>query len=250
MEMNAQMYLKRAIDLLKSSLEHPASWYMDLYEKDPSLYSFETDDRYAYILFAIPEENWKNLILLVFDGAQVIADASGYLTGLDVLMQDEGFLDACSQESDWTYLERQIAAQMLQENGMEHAHGMAFLTGSTYVTRAYRHKNIFVQMLDMIHAYAMDDQTGNACYLHILSLDPDIPCYGPDALDHPYYYQYDRDEPVRRQNGAVMRHLGYEVLQLETEHPEENTDGTKIWFAIRMEEDHIEDLPAGKQALA
>lgn len=105
-------------------------------------------------------------------------------------------------------------------------------------------------MLDMIHAYAMDDQTGNACYLHILSLDPDIPCYGPDALDHPYYYQYDRDEPVRRQNGAVMRHLGYEVLQLETEHPEENTDGTKIWFAIRMEEDHIEDLPAGKQALA
>ncbi|MEE1333947.1 MAG: hypothetical protein U0K47_05075, partial [Erysipelotrichaceae bacterium] len=142
--------MKRAIDLLKSSLEHPASWYMDLYEKDPSLYSFETDDRYAYILFAIPEENWKNLILLVFDGAQVIADASGYLTGLDVLMQDEGFLDACSKESDWMYLERQIAAQMLQENGMEHRQGVAFLTGSTYVTRAYRHKNIFVQMLDMI----------------------------------------------------------------------------------------------------
>lgn len=250
MEINDQIYLMKALDLLKTSLDHPVSWYMDLYENDPSLYSYENDGRYDYILFTIPHKNWQNVILLVYDNTDVIADASGYLCDFDTLRQDEDFLEECSRESDWMYLEQRISAQMLQEDQGIQRKGRAFLTGSTYVTKAYRHQGIFVQMLDMIHQFAMEDLRGNACYLHILSLDPDIPCYGPDALDEPYYYQYDKDEPVRRQNAAIMRHLDYEVLQLEEEHPEQNTDGTKIWFAIRMEEDHIEEMPAGKQPLA
>ena len=72
-----------------------------------------------------------------------------------------------------------------------------------------------------------------------LSLDPDIACYGPDAKDGPYYYNYEKDEPDRIRNRIIAEHTGFFPVRLElTEQPEED-DGTKIWFAVRHERDII-----------
>ena len=74
-----------------------------------------------------------------------------------------------------------------------------------------------------------------------ISLDPDIACYGPDAKDEPYYYNYETDEPRRMKNAEIAEKRGYEVIRLQEDDPRPDSDGTKIWFAVRYEQDLIID---------
>jgi hypothetical protein len=68
-----------------------------------------------------------------------------------------------------------------------------------------------------------------------MSMDPDIPCLGPDTKEEPYYYTFEKDEPVRLLNAEIAEHVGFRPLRLEPDHPETETDGTKLWFCIRKE---------------
>jgi len=66
-------------------------------------------------------------------------------------------------------------------------------------------------------------------------MDPDIACFGPDAKDEPYYYSFEADEPVRLRNAEIAERLGFTPLRLELENPEQETDGTRLWFCVRSE---------------
>ena len=66
-----------------------------------------------------------------------------------------------------------------------------------------------------------------------ISLDPDVPCYGPDAVDEPYVYSFERDEPLRNRNMQILEKLGYQ--EYDVDFGEVGADGAKHRFAWKSE---------------
>lgn len=219
----------------------------------------EKDSLYSYFLFFFPETKGLDcVIVFVFDHHnQMIADLSAYLSdGASFLMSREIY-DFLSDDSDWMYLEHWIAGSCFypdfpyasfdevlndkEERQLFSSDRIVFFANA-YVTKAYRNQGIFHNMVSILNEYVLDQcDEGSFQLFHVISLDPDIACYGPDADPVEYHYSYAEDEPERAVNRRILQEMGYTILYLEEETPAAQSDGCKIQFAIKKEEIRVLD---------
>lgn len=256
-----QEYLERSLCLLKDGLPFTQADLLAYYEQVPEAAQTDQTGRYVSCVFSFPlidargnalehpilQSPLVRVCLLVYEQEQVIADLNGLACSVhDFLASKPVYARICA-DSEWMalnhYVLQRAAFPMLGYPGCAHreqipqdlADGMVFLTGSTYVSRAWRRQGIFTGMLEMMRDYLLRDARGSVLYETVLSLDPDIPEYGPDAGPEPYVYNKKKDEPVRMLNRTILESLGFRVLRLEDPDETPDSDGTKIWFACRQE---------------
>lgn len=252
----AKDYLERSLRRLENWIPFSVSAMMEGY-LDPEVqipdYDFEEDENgYAYIIFSWPETDSERVVLLVYDERmRIIADLSAVQTDVNSLLYSQEFFDDLCEESDWMYLEHYTLCAALFddlvyppcENEIYTEHeGQVLLYSNAYVTRSFRKQGIFSRMLLMCRDFALRKQEGSTRLYSVISLDPDIAVYGPDANDEPYHYNFEKDEPVRTENRKILEHLGFETVRLEETEYDPEADGTKLWFAYRQETDLIIDV--------
>ncbi len=200
--------------------------------------------------YPVPEEA-EQVILLVYEGRdRIIADAAGCHIPVRELLKGKEIYDFLSSESDWMYLEHYIICSYMfpelpypfcqsHEDVPLYCSGEALLYSNAYVTKAFRRQGIFRAMTEIMREFVLRNCTDRTELYSVISLDPDVACYGPDAQDAPYIYSYEKDEPDRQRNIRIMERLGYEALRLQEDDPSAEQDGTKLWFAVRQESDLI-----------
>lgn len=243
-------YLDRSLHLLEKWIPFSVSAMEYWFSIHPDDYTIEMADGLTFCLFSWPvletdgkewnihsdSENFfmERCILLVYQKNEIIADMSGFHADLKNLCTSPDITAFLQKESDWLDLEQYVLSGICG-NESENGEGMIF--ANAYVTRSLRQRGIFAAMEQMMKEYALRHREGSVIYSSVLSLDPDIACYGPDTVDEPYIYSWEKDEPVRILNETISRRLGYEPVRLER--LPDNTDGTKICFAVKKEEDQI-----------
>lgn len=219
----------------------------------------ETDAQYSYFLFFYKETaSLTRIILFVFDQKdQVIADLCAYVSDGASFLSSKEIDDLFSEESDWMYLEHWIAAREFypqcsdphgnetrNQEEAERAYGKDQLIffSNAYVTKAYRNQGIFHQMCGILKDYVLDQcEEGEFDLFQVISLDPDIACYGPDANGEEYHYTFAKDEPKRAINRNILKKMGFTILYLEENPPLPQSDGCKIQFAVKKERIRIID---------
>lgn len=248
MNLKNTLVLKRSLRLLEKWLPANADAMMDYYIHNEEHTDYETDDNALfYCLFSYPVVQKENnsllerIILLVYDRDQIIADCSALHGSMENVLNNTEVIHYLCNESDWMDLEHYTLCNAFFPDPLTSVTGDALLFANAYVTIAYRQKGIFTRMLQMVRDHALKDAHGDALLYSVLSLDPDIACYGPDASEEPYVYSMKQDEPKRLRNSQVMKKLGWLPVKLEETSPSEDDDGTKLWFAIRKEKDRIID---------
>lgn len=248
-------YLKLSIDCLGKWLPLAPDEMMRYYEINPlSFFVAEIVGSLHACVFSYPVESlpMEQIILLVFDELdRVIADTNAYHMKVEDFLTSTDIYDYLSKESDWMYLEHYIISGMMfpelpypfcetkaELSGYE---GEVLLYGNAYVSLDFRRKGIFKEMLEMVRDHAIRLCTGKVTIYSSLSMDPDVPCYGPDTTDVPYVYTFEKDEPKRKINAEIAEHVGFTPIRLEELDPE-NTSGTKLWFCIKEETDTIIEI--------
>ncbi len=249
--------LALSLERLKDVLPMTPAALMKEYEEDSRRYCVETIGDHVFCLFTWPVlSDLERIILLVFDSSrQIIADIGAYHTDAKSFLESREIYDYLSEESDWMYLEHYVLSSTvfhmypypfcLSSQKAEEA-GEVLIYVNAYVSRAMRRQHIFRAMLESVSCHVFQEATGILPVYSVFSLDPDIACFGPDAEDEPYYYSYEADEPVRRRNARIAERIGFTPLKLEMEHPEEETDGTKLWFCVGQELFEAAETPFGK----
>ena len=167
------------------------------------------------------------LVGLVFDrNREVIADLALYhLAASD--MHNEKIRSAFEAESDWLYWQSYIIDELcLMDHELKQDEEVLIYTNA-YTGKDERQKGIFRNLMNLSESFFAKEKSGLTLY-SVISLDPDVACYGKDRLDEPYIYSM-KDEPVRLLNAEIIRKLGYTPLKLETD--EEVEDGSLLWFA-------------------
>ena len=248
-------YLAASLQRLSEWLQDHACRIENYTSGEDYAWTVEEDSHgYAYCLCSYPEIPGllDETVLLVYDEQMnIIADLSGLHCSAEALLKQPEVYDEISLESDWMYLEYYIVTETffperawllhneaVPEDAPETG-GQVFLFRNAYVTAVLRRQGIFRTMLEILRDHIMRAAAGQEECTMVLSLDPDIACYGPDAKDEPYYYSYEKDEPDRIRNRIIAEHTGFSPVRLElTEQPAED-DGTKVWFAVRHERDII-----------
>lgn len=238
-----ETYIDRALSMLERWLPLSKDELKQWYREHPEDCEGMWKDGYYYCLFSWKEKQAERLILLVYDNDVVVADLSAMHCSICTLMTDNTFYDDMAEDSDWMYLEHYILSSLLYPereypdfvSPIENCEGEALLFSNAYVTRTYRNRKIFTNMESMARSFAMRKTDGLSRLASIFALDPDVACYGPDTVNEPYIYQYDKDEPIRQLNAKIAEKIGYEPLKLEEMEHHEEDDGTKLWFAVHME---------------
>ncbi len=241
-------YLELSLQRLKRWLPYETGSMMRMYEEEIFSCSVETiAGQYHACLFSYPlkEIPAEQIVLLVYDEQdRIIADTNAYHMSVRELLTSVPVYDYLSEESDWMYLEHYVLSGTMFEElpypycltGQDtQEEGEVLIYGNAYVTKAYRRQGIYRTMLEMMRDHAVRNVEAETTVYSVLSMDPDVACYGPDSTDVPYIYSFEKDEPVRMTNRTIAEHTGFEALRLEEDHPEENTDGTKLWFCVRRE---------------
>lgn len=249
-------YLKFSLNLLEDWLPGNQKTMMKWLKKHPDDTDLEEDQNHlVYCQFSYPVLNQQGIfckdplffeeglleriMILVYANDQIIADCSAFHGSMNNVLARKEIIDFLNKESDWMYLEHYTLCGTFFSDGKLSENGEALLFSNAYVTTSYRQKGIFTQMLQMMRDFSLRHNEGNTILYSVLSLDPDIACYGPDSSDQPYIYSMEQDEPKRVMNARIMKKLGYLPIRLEETEPSENDDGTKLWFAVRKEEDQI-----------
>lgn len=179
-------------DSLPASLEAIYAWNLK------HGYDVERIGKYSYISFAIPlYEDTERLIVFVYADGQLIADFSGFHGPVGTILSDTEFIEVCRRESDWMDLEQLVFMNFAFD---AKADDEVMLVGSSYVSLAWRRQGIFREMERCAQRFALRTHMEECRYICVFSLDPDVPCYGPDAVDEPYVYSFERDEPLRNRN--------------------------------------------------
>lgn len=241
--MNTMDYFKRAYELLQNYLNMSYESFVN-----KSVSTIEEMDGLVYFLFCYPiVEGLERGILLVYEGDQVIADLAFMHGSLDDCMKQESVYDAITLESDWSNLEYFTLAHYYfydldypycRSDRYDSFDGEAVFFTNAYVTKAYRRRGIFFHMLDVSKEMVCRNKVASCIIYSVFSLDPDIPCYGPDTTDEPYYYSM-KDEPTRLLNKEILEKRGYVGVHLEDE---EATDGSKLWYALLKEQEQIVEM--------
>ncbi len=250
-----QQYLDLSLTKLEEVLPIPKQELMRQFETDESTWMIEQIEAFVFCLFGFPvTEMMEQLILLVYDAEnRIIADAGACHTDVKSFLESEAVYDYLSEDNDWMYLEHYVLSNTMfpdhpypfcEQNKKTEEQGEVLLYTNAYVSKAFRRRGIFCAMLEMMKEHALRKNTGIRKLYTVLSMDPDIACYGPDAKDEPYYYSFEKDEPVRIQNAEIAEKVGFTPLRLEPDDPEQETDGTKLWFCVRNEICEIIEDPA------
>lgn len=251
MEKIAEKYLALSLKTIRQWLSVDHGEMMSVYEKRGG-YVVEEKDGLVYCLFTLP--------FLLADGTRArryVADPAVELVPAFVFAKDMVIADICAyhmtsvelfnpkvfsclgQESDWLYWEAEILGELLygnaftcQEKDIAREEEVDILLYSNmYVSVDYRRKGIARHMMSMVErAVSTRGDYGVVC--SCISLDPDLPCYGPDKIETSYVYSM-KDEPARILNARIIERLGFEALRLETD--EEVDDGSLLWFAVRKQ---------------
>lgn len=246
-----EKHLSRAYELIGKHLP---------YSKDELLVYYQNSNRfrldlgkYSFFLFSIPvfDDHLKrinrlsnqpigleNIIILVFDeDMKVVGDLSAIHTSLKDYLTSDVVYDYLCDESDWSYLSNYVLSSFYYpdlsypirgKDAKRDFSGEVLAIVNAYVTKAYRKQRIFSWMLEMLEDYL----EGNTTIYEVISLDPDIACYGEDKKNEPYFYSFSLDEPIRMQNREIIKKLGFIPLMID-DFSNDNIDGTKIHFAVK-----------------
>lgn len=241
--------LLKAMALLGSHGPEPEQVLLQKYREGILHSVLETGEDLDYLLFCWPEcKDLERVILLAFQENQVLADCSALHCSVRSLLKEREIYDFCSEESDWMYLEHYILSQMFfrdcpypPDGTPSDREGEALLFSNAYVTETIREHGVFRSMMEMMKEAVLRNTEGSTSLFQVISLDPDIACYGPDASEEEYHYSMDKDEPARLRNAEIMKRIGFLPIQLEETDPQPGEDGTKIWFAICRETDRVVD---------
>lgn len=251
-------YFEKAYALLGKWLTPSKKELLARYVLYPEECICEEINGYYYFLFCYPLvtidkiELLEQGILLVFDHDTVIADLAFMHGSMNAIMKSEQVYDEITTESDWSFLQYYTLCNMMfpekpypyyLHNQNDDFPGETTFFTNVYVTKAYRKQGIFTNMVQITKEQSLRNEVGKTTYYSAFSLDPDVACYGPDTVQEPYIYSM-ADESDRMRNKEILEKLHYTVIQLEETEPDEESDGTKIWFAIAKEnEDIIETMP-------
>lgn len=249
--------IKKYFDLAYGRLGH---WLTPTYEQLMQRYAIFPEectldeiDGYTYLLFCYPlvvKENIELLeqgILLVYENENIIADLAFMHGSMDDVMHDEEVYDEISSESDWSYLQHytmctlafpNIPYPCCKNNITTTFDGEACFFTNIYVTKRYRKQHIFTNMLDITKEMVLRNCVDITILYSAISLDPDIASYGEDTPKEAYVYSM-KDEPIRMINKQILENKGYFVVKLDEIEPNEESDGTKLWFAICKENEMI-----------
>ncbi|MDD6258424.1 MAG: hypothetical protein PUA69_04125 [Erysipelotrichaceae bacterium] len=253
-------YLALSLEKLRSFLPKPPIIMLAEYSEREDMYSVEGFDHdLVSCTFAYPVSDGEaeRVIQLVYDDQEIIADCSGIFTDMNHMLYSENLYNCLCDESDWMYLEHFTLCSML---GMNEEYppfkskektdipGIAFLFSNAYVTKSYRKQHIMTAMMDCTREFCARNAVNELDLYMAISLDPDVACYGPDASEKPYVYSMEQDEPKRKLNAEIAEKLGFTAIRLEAVHPEEKTDGSKLWFALCHEHDLIVESTQKTQA--
>lgn len=251
-------YFKKAYDLLGKWMPRSYEEFLFRYQNFPEECSVEEIDGYYYLIFVFPiiytqdEVLLEQGITLVFDQENIIADNSFFHGTMNDVMNYRNVYDAITTDSDWLYLQYYTLCQMMfpevpypfcDSNQEQTFYGETCFFKNAYVTKRYRNQHIFTNMLEITKEMALRTSVESTIYYSAFSLDPDIACYGEDTPKEPYIYSMN-DEAERMRNKSILEKKGYLVVKLEEDIPDENSDGTKIWFAISKENTYIYVVPA------
>ena len=259
--MNAkeEMYLRKAVGRLAKWLPYSCDELMAYYSasenrlgEDP--WSVEEADGLVYCMYRVPEKlpgdtmpgddaRLARIIVLVYDGDEIIADLSALHMSMENCLYDADVYEAVSTESDWMYLEHYTLCGLMfpevpypgMDAQREPVYGEALLFAGSYVTKAYRRRGIFTRMYAMAHDQVLRSERGTTALYMVFTLDPDIASFGPDAVKEPYVYSFEKDEPDRMRNREILAKFGFHSVRLEETEVNENSDGTKLWFAAAKE---------------
>lgn len=254
MRYRESVYLEKSLKLLERWLPENVQTMMEKYLSKPreeADWNVEEDAHgYVYCVFSWPETGSERIVLLVYDdGMRIIADCSAVHCSVSDLLSSTALFDELCDESDWMYLSHYtLCAVMFPEvpyppSGEKiNAKGEALLYSNAYVTKAFRRQGIFTVMDEIMREFALRSVSGSAVLYTSFSLDPDIAVYGPDAVSTPYHYNFEKDEPDRMRNKTILEKRGFEVIRLQETEEDPDADGTKLWFAVRRENDVIIDL--------
>ena len=252
-----ERYLRKSFEILKEWMPCDPSAMISEYRSEEekqqvSGYDILEKDEYVYCVFSWKEGKAERDILFVYDSRmRIIADMAAVSCSMDAFVYDEDVYEQLSTENDWVYLEHYTLCQTMfpslaypacRDTQKEKVSGTALLVTNAYVTRAFRQRGIFTDMHSLMCSFVLRRVSGTAELYSVFALDPDVACYGPDSSDEPYIYSFEKDEPDRERNRKVIASLGYEPLRLEETETQENSDGTKLWFAVRKQTDTIIDF--------
>ena len=248
-------YLELSLTKLEEVLPYSKETLMKRYEADETGWSLEQIGDLVFCLFDYPvTHNMDQVILLVYDRKnRIIADCGAYHTDARSFLEDSEIYDHLSEDSDWMYLEHYVLSGTMfpdlpypfcEEKKKTEEKGEVLLYTNVYVSREFRRRGIFRRMLENMKEHALQNTEEIQTVYTVMSMDPDIACYGPDARDEPYYYSFEQDEPIRLQNAEIARRTGLTPLRLEPDDPEQETDGTKLWFCVSREVCEIMEEPA------
>lgn len=233
----SEYYLRKSLELLEKWIPQPVEPMLQYYQQYPIDFDIY-EDRYVYCIFSWKEDMYERIILLVYENDQIIADCASVHCHYDTLMNDHRFFDQMSEESDWMYLEHYIMQNIIVKDEMYPQCEILMYTNA-YVSKRVRRKGILREMDEMMRAFVLREQTGNVKLGCIFSMDPDIACYGEDKRNEPYYYSFEADEPDRMRNCEIAKKIGYEPIRLEEVKEDQDSDGTKLWFCYKIENNVI-----------
>lgn len=240
MKKTDKKYLDLMYSFLKNWLTPAYEELLERYTEYPQEYSLEEIDGYTYFLFCYPVlPEVEQMVLLVFEEDRIIADLACIHTTMDILLTRKDLYQYMSEDSDWSYLQHYILCNyfypeipypcLVSSVNISCQDVLCF--SNIYVSRRFRRQHIFSNMLSMTYERAVRYRTGNTQCISCISLDPDVACYGEDSSDVPYIYSM-KDETDRMRNKSILEGKGYTVFKLEETEPQENNDGTKLWFAV------------------
>ena len=224
MEQKERCFLEQSLRLLETWIPDALNIWMKRYEEDEKLYDVSEYGPYVHWLQGIEEAGMRRIIQLVYEDGKVAADCAAWYLNKNELL-DEKNRRYLEEESDWEYWECEIA-----ENEMDLEKDAAVLIyTNAYTTKRWRQNGIFRRMIRKTEEFVSQLSDFTDLY-SVISLDPDVACYGEDKMSEPYYYSM-ADEPVRLMNAEIIEKCGFAPLKLETDEPVE--DGSILWFAVR-----------------
>jgi hypothetical protein len=218
--------------------------FLAYYEENPDDVTLETDEEgYVYCGFVIPAAPLEDIHVFVFEKEQIIADCNGVHVKVDDIFHKPEVIKRLLDVSDWMMLEGLLAGKIVDPEKQipnrddDYEPGEALLVNTAYVTERFRRKGIFRTMTDAARDLASRHVYTDMLFYTVISLDPDVASIGEDAVEEPYYYEREKDDPKRAVNKTIAMHCGMNPVHLDIDnlYDPSSQDGTKEWYAAKMD---------------
>ena len=229
MDKQTETYLKYAYDLLGKEYGISREAFLRQFREEEGNAVTETDlHGYVYLLYACditPES--EHLTELVFDSDRAVADVHALHTlgKQDILNEAE--------DDPWLQAERELL------DDFPEAGGDILFVQSAYVTRRYRKQGIFTGMVQAMRDFGSRKRTEDYDSWMLWSLDPDVACYGEDAVSEPYIYTRAKDDPIRDRNLAIAQKAGMMTVDDRYRITDPEDDGCFLTFAVDHKQIHF-----------